>query len=64
MNMKEPTLWRWSHARHHTDTIIVGRDREILAMRPPDAARLVLGVVGIRDASTSCSACSATRRAG
>jgi fatty acid desaturase len=50
MNMKEPTLWRWSHARHHTDTIIVGRDREILAMRPPDAARMVLGIVGIRDA--------------
>ena len=35
MNMKEPTFWRWSHARHHTDTIIVGRDREIAAMRPP-----------------------------
>ena len=50
MNMKEPTLWRWSHARHHTDTIIVGRDREILAMRPPDALRLVVNVIGVRDA--------------
>jgi fatty acid desaturase len=50
MNMKEPTLWRWSHARHHTDTIIVGRDREILAMRPPDMLRLVINVFGIRDA--------------
>jgi fatty acid desaturase len=50
MNMKEPTLWRWSHARHHTDTIIVGRDREILAMRPPDVLRLVLGVAGVRTA--------------
>ena len=50
MNMKEPTLWRWSHARHHTDTIIVGRDREILAMRPPDAFRLVVNVLGVRDA--------------
>jgi fatty acid desaturase len=50
MNMKEPTLWRWSHARHHTDTIIVGRDREILAMRPPDVLRLVLNVFGITDA--------------
>jgi fatty acid desaturase len=49
MNMKEPTLWRWSHARHHTDTIIVGRDREILAMRPPDALRLVLNVFGVRE---------------
>ncbi len=38
MNMKEATFWRWSHARHHTDTIIVGRDREIAAMRPPGRA--------------------------
>jgi fatty acid desaturase len=52
MNMKEATLWRWSHARHHTDTIIVGRDREILAMRPPDMARLVLNVFGISDAAS------------
>ena len=50
MNMKEPTFWRWSHARHHTDTIIVGRDREIAAMRPPDVARLVVNVLGLRDA--------------
>jgi fatty acid desaturase len=50
MNMKEPTLWRWSHARHHTDTIIVGRDREIAAMRPPDVAKLLLNIFGIKDA--------------
>ncbi len=50
MNLKEPTFWRWSHARHHTDTIIVGRDREIAAMRPPDVARLVANLVGLRDA--------------
>jgi fatty acid desaturase len=50
MNMKEPTFWRWSHARHHTDTIIVGRDREIAAMRPPDLAKLIVNVVGLRDA--------------
>jgi len=30
-----PTQWRWSHFRHHTDTIIVGRDAEILYPRPP-----------------------------
>jgi fatty acid desaturase len=53
MNMKEPTLWRWSHARHHTDTIIVGRDREIAAMRPPDVARLLLNVFGIADAAST-----------
>jgi len=50
MNMKEPTFWRWSHARHHTDTIIVGRDREIAAMRPPDLFKLIVNVIGLRDA--------------
>ncbi len=50
MNIKEPTFWRWSHARHHTDTIIVGRDREIAAMRPPDVAKLVINVIGLHDA--------------
>ena len=34
MVMREPTVWRWSHTRHHTDTIIVGRDPEIAVMRP------------------------------
>jgi fatty acid desaturase len=58
MNAKEPTFWRWSHARHHTDTIIVGRDREIVAMRPPDAPRLLMNLVGIADAAaTAVSVC-------
>ena len=35
--VRNPVSWRWSHARHHTDTIIVGRDPEIVAMRPPCA---------------------------
>src|SRR3954469_2026599 len=34
MIMRNPTAWRWSHTRHHTDTIIVGRDPEIALMRP------------------------------
>ena len=34
MIMREPTIWRWSHTRHHTDTVIVGRDPEIAVMRP------------------------------
>jgi fatty acid desaturase len=53
MNIKEPTFWRWSHARHHTDTIIVGRDREIAAMRPPDVARLLVNLAGLSDAATT-----------
>lgn len=34
MLLREPTLWRWSHFRHHSDTIIVGRDAEISFPRP------------------------------
>jgi Na+-transporting NADH:ubiquinone oxidoreductase subunit F len=34
MLLREPTLWRWSHFRHHSDTIIVGRDAEIGFRRP------------------------------
>jgi fatty acid desaturase len=33
--IRNPVNWRWSHARHHTDTIIIGRDVEIAFMRPP-----------------------------
>jgi fatty acid desaturase len=48
MIMREPTIWRWSHARHHTDTIIVGRDPEIAVMRPPDLLLLMLNILAIR----------------
>ena len=34
MLFREATLFRWSHFRHHSDTIIVGRDREIGFPRP------------------------------
>ena len=34
MVMRESIIWRWSHARHHSDTIIVGRDAEIALQRP------------------------------
>ena len=40
MIMREPTVWRWSHSRHHTDTIIVGRDPEIAVMRPADILKI------------------------
>jgi fatty acid desaturase len=48
--MRNPVSWRWSHARHHTDTIIVGRDAEIAVMRPPDLLRAALAFIGILDA--------------
>jgi len=34
MLLRQATLWRWSHVRHHTDTIVVGRDPEIAFPRP------------------------------
>ena len=43
MLLRQPTLWRWSHVRHHTDTIVVGRDPEIVFPRPSSPAS-VLGV--------------------
>ena len=41
MIMRDPTTWRWSHTRHHTDTLIVGRDPEIAVMRPARLAKLL-----------------------
>ena len=49
MVMRNPVSWRWSHARHHTDTIIVGRDPEIALMRPPALILGALHFVGIPD---------------
>ena len=47
--MRDPTLWRWSHTRHHTDTLLVGRDPEIQVMRPARLARLLANLVGLVD---------------
>ena len=41
MVMREATVWRWSHNRHHSDTIIVGRDPEIAIPRPPTWATVL-----------------------
>ncbi|MFA7342767.1 MAG: NADH:ubiquinone reductase (Na(+)-transporting) subunit F [Terrimicrobiaceae bacterium] len=43
MVMRESTVWRWSHTRHHSDTIIVGRDPEIAVPRPPDIRAILMG---------------------
>ncbi len=42
MVLRESTSWRWSHTRHHSDTIIVGRDPEIAVPRPPDLKAMIL----------------------
>jgi fatty acid desaturase len=49
MIMREPTVWRWSHTRHHTDTLIVGRDPEIVAMRPPRLLKIIANFFGLVD---------------
>ncbi len=49
MQVRNPVTWRWSHARHHTDTIIVGRDAEISVMRPPDLLKTALLFTGLPD---------------
>jgi len=50
MVLREPEIWRWSHTRHHTDTIIVGRDPEIITPRPPDLLTLALNVFALKTA--------------
>ena len=47
MLIRNPTIWRRSHGRHHIDTIIVGRDPEIITMRPPDIAKALLLFIGL-----------------
>ncbi len=49
MQMRDPTVWRWSHTRHHTDTLIVGRDPEITAMRPARLGRIFANLLGLID---------------
>ncbi len=36
MTLREGYLWRYSHTRHHTHTIVVGADPEIQVSRPAD----------------------------
>lgn len=47
MVLRESTPWRWSHTRHHSDTIIVGRDPEIAVPRPPSVGTLILNFFNI-----------------
>lgn len=49
MMMRNPVTWRYSHARHHSDTLVVGRDPEIVAMRPARLSRILLNFFGLVD---------------
>ncbi len=47
MVLRESVVWRWSHTRHHSDTIIVGRDAEIVLQRPLSVVGLFLKFINI-----------------
>ncbi|HXW82036.1 MAG TPA: fatty acid desaturase [Acidimicrobiales bacterium] len=47
MLLREPTLWRWSHFRHHSDTIIVGRDAEIGFPRPTPRWKVLVAYLNL-----------------
>lgn len=53
MLLREPVVWRWSHARHHTDTIIVGRDPEIAVPRPAQPWSVLLNLFALRSGPSS-----------
>lgn len=48
MVLRESIPWRWSHTRHHSDTIIVGRDPEIAVPRPPDVKSMLLKCINFQ----------------
>ncbi len=48
MIFRQSTVWRWSHTRHHSDTIIRGRDPEIASPRPVNLKALVLGLFAMK----------------
>jgi Na+-transporting NADH:ubiquinone oxidoreductase subunit F len=47
MVCRESVVWRWSHTRHHSDTIIVGRDAEIGAPRPVSLIGMLLKFINM-----------------
>lgn len=48
MVLRESVPWRWSHTRHHSDTIIVGRDPEIAVPRPPSLRAMLLKCINFQ----------------
>lgn len=50
--LRRPTIWRWSHARHHTDTLVTGRDPEVAVPLPTDILGTLLNVFAIKSAPT------------
>src|SRR5580698_6624119 len=48
MVLRESVVWRWSHTRHHSDTIIVGRDPEIAVPRPADLKAVAMAFFDLK----------------
>ncbi len=48
MVFRQSVSWRWSHTRHHSDTIVVGRDPEIAVPRPPDIKGLIMNLFAFK----------------
>lgn len=48
MVFRRATVWRWSHARHHTDTLVTGRDPEIAAPVPTNWATMLLNLFALK----------------
>ena len=48
MVFRQSVSWRWSHTRHHSDTVIVGRDPEIASPRPPDLPGIILNLFAVK----------------
>ncbi|MEM9894156.1 MAG: fatty acid desaturase [Actinomycetota bacterium] len=53
MLLRDATLWRWSHVRHHSDTIVVARDPEIILPRPPRAVDWFPNLFNVRNGPQS-----------
>ncbi len=52
--IRDPHCWKFSHARHHSDTVIVGRDPEVAVMRPVIAFKLFANIFGVMDVLDGC----------
>ncbi|MDR7377543.1 fatty acid desaturase [Rhodoferax ferrireducens] len=46
--LRRPSVWKWSHARHHTDTLVTGRDPEVAVPLPTDLLGTLLGAFSIK----------------
>jgi len=48
MTLREAYLWRYSHTRHHTHTVVVGQDPEIQVARPADLLKILMDFAFLR----------------